>query len=103
VSDDDAGSVNEESVESALEQALGGGIEARGGLVQQHDAGVPEVDAGEGEELRLAGGEACGVAARRPRVRTIPAALLSNTTPGGQVRVKTLRELPQPGAKTELL
>ena len=45
------------AVERAFDQSLGGGIEARRRLVEDHQAGVFEEDACQGQELPLAGGE----------------------------------------------
>ena len=51
VGDDDGGSVGEETIDTALDAALGGGIEPGAGLVQDDEARVLQEDAHEGEEL----------------------------------------------------
>ena len=55
-----------------LDQALRGRVEAGGGLVQHHQAGISEEDPGEGQELPFARGEAGPVPAQhgvQPRGR----------------------------------
>ena len=65
VRDDDGGPALEERGHCRLDPALGGRIEAGGCLVQDHQPRIPEEDAGQGEELGLAGGEARGAVHHR--------------------------------------
>ena len=58
VGDDDGGAVVQQLVDGALDQLLGGRVQARGGLIQDHQPGVAQEDAGKGQQLGLAGGEA---------------------------------------------
>ena len=48
----------QQPVDGALEQLLGGRVQPRGSLVQDDQARILEEDAGQGEQLGLAGGEA---------------------------------------------
>ena len=58
VGDDHHGAAAERAVGGLGEAGLGVGVEPAGGLVEQHEPGIGEQDAGEGEQLGLAGGEA---------------------------------------------
>ena len=59
VGDDEAGAPLHEHVQGPLDQLLGRGVHAGGGLVQDQDARVGDEGPGEGEQLALAPGRGC--------------------------------------------
>ena len=61
--DDDAGAAGEEPGKRPVHQALRGGIELRGGLVQDHHVRIAQEKAGASQDLRLAGREATAAGA----------------------------------------
>ena len=52
-----AGAAAQQAIHGLLQQPLGGRVQARRRLVQDDHAGILQEDAGEGQQLRLAGGE----------------------------------------------
>ena len=65
VGDDEAGAADEQAVERPLDELLGLGVDRRGGLVEDQDAGIEGEGAGEGDELLLAHREAGAALAHR--------------------------------------
>ena len=57
VGDDDGSAALHEFFDGRLDELLGFGVDAAGGLVEDEDAGVVGDDAAEGQQLALAGGE----------------------------------------------
>ena len=70
---DDAGAALEQPAERRVHQPLGGRVEARGRLVQDHQVGVAQEDARAGQHLRLPGREPDAAVAQQ-RVQPVAAA-----------------------------
>lgn len=77
----DSCAVVEQALKGAVKQSLRRRVEARGGLVQDHDVGVAEQDARARQQLRLARGQ--------------PGPL------GAHDGVEPIRQLPQPLVKAD--
>ena len=54
VGDDDPGPVHQQPVHGPLDELLGGRVQPRRRFVQDHQSGIAQEDAGEGEQLRFA-------------------------------------------------
>ena len=57
VCDDDRGPIAQQLVDGALNALLGRRVQPRRGLVQDHQAGIPQKDTGKGQQLRFPGGQ----------------------------------------------
>ena len=93
--DDDGGALPQQGPHGALDAPLGGGVEAGGGLVQDHQAGGAQEGAGQGQQLRLPRGEPQAPEARRPALAPRP------PPAGAQHGVQSRREGGQPGAQLQ--